>query len=170
MIDILKITIPALLVLITAYMLISKLLRNEDERRNFELQKGNASILIPIRLRAYERLSLVLERTAPQKIVLTTLEQDMNCFDFQLKLLDNIRQEFSHNVSQQIYVSEELWNAIRTVQESLLQLVNTVASKYDPNENATALAEKIIEIYATAEHTPTEIAMHMLKGEVQSYF
>jgi len=61
--DILKITIPALLVLLTAYLLLDKLLRNEDNRRKFELTKSNLTTLVPIRLRAYERLILVLERT-----------------------------------------------------------------------------------------------------------
>ena len=64
-IDLFKIILPALIVLLTAYLLINKFLRNEEKRRNFELRKEGTAIITPIRLRAYERLILVLERTTP---------------------------------------------------------------------------------------------------------
>ncbi|MBP6260681.1 MAG: hypothetical protein KA370_04205, partial [Paludibacter sp.] len=108
MIEILKIVLPALLVLLTAYLLIDKLLRNEEQRRNFEIRKKNNSIVTPVRLRAYERLMLVLERTSPNTIVISTIKPGMTSFDLHTQLIENIRNEFSHNSAQQIYVSNEL--------------------------------------------------------------
>jgi hypothetical protein len=169
MIDILKITVPALLVLITAYLLIDKLLTAENKRRDFELRKANISTITPIKLRAYERLVLVLERTAPNVIVLNTLKSGMTNFELQTALLKNIRDEFSHNFSQQIYVSDELWTSIITAQQSLIQLTNACASKCKAENNGTELAEVLIKLYAESEQTPTEIANNLLKKEIRAF-
>lgn len=166
MIEILKIVLPALLVLLTAYLLIDKLLRNEEKRRNFEIRKKNNSIVTPVRLRAYERLMLVLERTSPNAIVVNTIKSGMTSFELHTQLIEGIRNEFSHNSAQQIYVSNELWNAVYMAQESLIQLINGCASKVQPDQEATKLAEIIIQVYSSAEQTPTEIASKLLKKEV----
>jgi len=168
--DILKIILPALLVLLTAYLLIDKLLRNEEKRRNFELRKNSSTAITPIRLRAYERLMLVLERTTPATLILNIAKPGMTNMEFHAQLLASIRQEFSHNLSQQIYVSDEAWRYIRGAQESLLQLINTCASKCDPNDSASGLAELIIHVYGVTEQTPTELAIDKLKKEVRNYF
>lgn len=167
---ILEIILPALLVLLTAYLLLDKLFRNEEKKRNFEIFKNNVSIITPIRLRAYERLIILLERTAPNKLILNVLKPNMTNFDLQTELLNTIRQEFAHNLSQQIYVSNELWNYIQATEESLLRLINMCASQCNPTDSANVLAEKIIEIYNASEHTPTEQAIEKLKVEVRSYF
>jgi predicted Zn-dependent peptidase len=168
--DILKIVLPALLVLLTAYLLIDKLLRSEEKRRNFELRKNSSSTITPIRLRAYERLILVMERTTPATLILNVAKPGMTNLEFHSQLLASIRQEFSHNLSQQIYVSDEVWNYVRSTQESLLQLINMCAAKCNPNDSASGLAELIIQVYGASEQTPTELAIDKLKKEVRNYF
>lgn len=168
--DILKIVLPALIVLLTAYLLIDKLLRNEEKRRNFELRKLSSSTITSIRLRAYERLMLVLERTTPSTLIVNAAKPGMTNMELHTQLLSNIRQEFSHNLSQQIYVSNEAWNNIRGAQESLLRLVNTCSSKCNPANSATELAELIIQVYDASEQTPTEQAIDVLKKEVRLFF
>jgi hypothetical protein len=168
--DILKIVLPAILVLLTAYLLIDKLLRSEIKRRNFELRKESLSTLTPIRLRAYERLILVLERTTPAALILNVAKPGMTNMELHTQLLASIRQEFSHNLSQQIYVSNEIWTCIRSAQESLLRLVNTCASKCNPANSANELSERIIQVYNASNQTPTEVAIDLLKKEVRLYF
>ena len=168
-IDILKIVLPALLVLLTAYLLIDKLLKNEEKRRSFELKKEKVNTLTPIRLRAYERLILVLERTTPSTLIVNVAKPHMSNLELHTELLASIRQEFSHNLSQQIYVSDEIWNYIRGAQESLLRLINSCAAQCNPANSATELAEKIIQVYGNSEQTPTEQAIDKLKKEVRIY-
>ena len=167
--DILKITIPALLVLLTAYLLLDKLLRNEDNRRKFELTKSNLTTLVPIRLRAYERLILVLERTLPANLIVNTIKPEMSNMELHSLLLGTIRQEFSHNISQQIYVSDNLWIYIRGAQESLLKLINTCAAQCNPSNSGAELAERIIQVFSSSEKTPSEVAIEKLKTEVRNY-
>ena len=170
MIEIIKIIIPALLVLITVYILLDKMLKNDQNQKLNELHKKNISTTTPLRLRAYERLMLVLDRTSPTNLIVTNYEHSMTCFDLQSKLLSILREEFGHNASQQIYVSNELWTAIRATQESLVKLINLCSSQFTPDTPATALAEKIIEIYSQSEQSPGEVASELLKKEVRGLF
>jgi len=167
---VLYIVLPAAFVLATAYLLIDKMLKNDEKRRNFELRKQNLGIVTPIRLRAYERLMLVLERTTPDTLILNNANGKMNCLELQKKLLSAVREEFSHNASQQIYVSNDLWSAIRLTQESLLQLINSCAVSCQPDEPAEILAGRIIQVYTSSGETPTEAASLLLKNEVKSLF
>ncbi len=168
--EILKIILPAIVVLVTAYLLIDKLLKNDERRRRFELHKNNLSTTTPIRLRAYERLTLVLERTNPNLLIINTVKPGMTNLELQTLLLSSIREEFSHNLSQQIYVSNECWEYFRTAQESLLKLVNTCAVQCNPTENAGILAERIIQVFGNSDRTPTELAIEKLKNEVRTLF
>ena len=167
--EILQIILPAILVLITAYILLQKMLGNEENRRNYELRKEKASLITPVKLRAYERLMLLLERTTPSTLLVTVAKPGMTSKDLQSELLVTIRQEFSHNLSQQIYVTDEVWNYIRSTQESLLRLVNGCAAQCNPTDSAAALAELIINTYTSSEQPPTEIAIEKLKAEVRRF-
>lgn len=169
MLDFIKIVLPAVVVFLTAYFLIDKLLKNEDKRRSFELKKNGQNSITPIRLRAYERLILVLERTTPNTMLLNIAKPNMTNHQLHSQLLSTIRNEFSHNNSQQIYISDEVWNYLKAAQESLLRLVNTCFSECNPNGPASELAERIIHVYQMSNNTPSELAATMLKEEVRRY-
>jgi hypothetical protein len=165
-----KIALPAVFVLITAYLLIDKLLKAEGIRRDFELKKQSNTVITPIRLRAYERLILVLERTSPSILIVDLIKPEMTNGEFHTLLLSTIRQEFSHNLSQQLYVSDDAWNFVRSAQESLFRLVNTCSTKCNPSHSAAELAEIIIQVYNSSDQTPTELAIEKLKNEVRILF
>jgi hypothetical protein len=161
---------PAILVLVTAWFLLKKLLNEHELQRRFELRKNTQNLVTPIRLRAYERLMLLVERTHPEKLVLNTYKAGMTVFELQNALTANLRQEFSHNISQQIYVSAGLWNEISNVQQTLLKLINLVASKLEPNADGTILAQGVISIYDEPEVTPIIRTTELLKNEVTQFF
>jgi hypothetical protein len=170
MIEILKIIVPALLVMLTAVFVLTKMLKNEEKKHLYQLKKNGEDITLPLRLRAYERLTLLLERSAPNALIVAAVKPEMNCMELQNILLETIRKEFSHNVSQQIYVSNQLWKALKTTEESLVRLINTCASKVNAQDNALKLAELVIKVYASAEVTPSEMALALLKNEARGLF
>ncbi len=157
-------------VLLAAYLLLDRLLKADEQKRAVELRRQGTAQLVPIRLRAYERLALFLERTRPDTLMLNVLKPGMDCRQLHTRLLEHIRQEYAHNVSQQVYVSDEVWEAVVATKESLLRLVNTCAASCDAGSGAQVLAEKIIQIYAASPDTPSEIAMQRLKDEVRRIF
>lgn len=168
--EILKYILPALIVMMTAYFLFDRMLSDKDKKRKQELIRKDRSTILPIRLRAYERLMLLLERTNPANMILEIIKPGMTCIDFQTKMVENIRKEFEHNYTQQLYVSDELWTAVIDTQENLIKLINTVSQQFKATDPATKPAENIIRIYSETVENPTQIAVSILKSEVRNQF
>lgn len=168
--EIFKYILPAFIVMMTAYLLFDKMLSSEEKKRKHELATKKQSAITPIRLRAYERIMLLLERTNPGMVILNVLKPGMSCLEFQTALIQAVRSEFEHNYAQQIYVSEELWRAVSATQENIIKLINTTATHFKPDEPATIMAESIIRVYSEIDENPTQVAIDILKTETQNQF
>ncbi len=168
--EILKITLPALIVFLTAYFLIRDMLESGQKRREFEFRMNNTKNVTPIRLQAYERLALLLERISPQSLLIRVPPHDLTSSDFHHQLLASVRQEFEHNLSQQIYVSPILWETIRGARENLISIINKSAEEVDRDAPALLLSKKIIENYIDEENQVILIAMNELKKEIGKLF
>ena len=168
--EVFKIVLPAFIVMMTAYLLFDRMLVNEDKRRKAELLKKHHSVVTSIRLRAYERLALVLERTHPSAMMLEVIQPGMSCREAQGKLLSFVRAEFNHNLSQQIYVSDEVWEAVKAVHDNMIKIINTTSQYLNPNEPASKLAEVIIRMYSELDENPSSVALSLLKAETHQLF
>lgn len=166
--EILKYTIPGVLVIVATYIIIGKFFSNEEDKREHEIRRANQKVAFPTRLRAYERLILFLERTSPENLIPRVLKSNITIIELQGLLIKNIREEFEHNLSQQIYVSDETWSLVVTVKENLVKLVNVGAANTKPTDRAIELSKLILEMHSTAEVTPTETAIEHIKKEVRT--
>ena len=163
-------TIPSLLILISFAIILRKMLNNEREIRNFYLRKQTHEIVTPIRLRAYERLVLLLQRTQPTSILMRQNLNKMTVLRLQTELLKQIREEFEHNAAQQIYVSQAAWTLVSNAKESLINLVNVSAAQYQPTDPALPMAQLLIKAYGDFENPPSEVALKYLRDEVTKNF
>jgi len=163
---ILAATIPAVLIIIIVYLLIDKMLKAENTRRNFEIRKSSVQTMTPIRLKAYERMVILLERINPESILTRQNLKDMSALQLQSALLQQIRQEWEHNISQQLYIKSDSWIMLRNAKESMIQLINTCAAEATMNASALDFAKLIIETYHSVEKTPLDAALAMLKVDV----
>lgn len=170
MLEILKYILPSLLVLLATCVVLVVQMRAETARQLAALKREQANVVTPVRLRGYERLALLLDRTVPETMLLNMNLPEMNCLQLQTALLTQIRQEYDHNAAQQIYVSNELWNLVRASKESLLHLVNVCAQNFKQEDPALKFAETLIKTYNYTPDTPTELAMKRLKQEVRELF
>src|ERR1035437_3806744 len=168
--EILKIVLPAIIVFLTAYFLFRDMLENSQKQREFEFRIKNGKKVTPVRLQAYERLALLLERISPKSLLMRISPNDITAFEYHQQLLSHIRQEFEHNFSQQIYVSAILWETIRGARENLIGIINKSAEEINNDAPALALSKKIIENYIEEEDQPILIAMNELKKEVGKLF
>lgn len=170
LLEILKYTLPALIVFITAYLMLTKLLNNEDKRRKVEAILNNQKMITPIRLQAYERMALMLERISPQSLVLRSQKPNMTNQDLQAALLRNIRSEFEHNMAHQLYISDKAWEMIKSAKENLLKLINQNAIAIKPDGPAIQLSKNILEKMLDSDKDPTKKAILYLKSEIRSLF
>lgn len=139
--------------------------QKESQEQWLSKEKSHQKPALNMRLKAYERLTLLLERISPEKLIQHQIEQQMSCSQLQLKLLKSIREEYEHNLTQQLYVSDEAWQAIIFAKESIVQLINISMTQVKADDSALDLSRLIIESYQKAETTPTESALRQLKGE-----
>ena len=124
-VEILKITLPALLVFLAGYLAIERLLREEANRRKVELTVNSKKITTPIRLQAYERIVLFLERISPESLLVRVNQPGLSVQKFQSALLASIRSEWEHNLSQQIYISPKAWGLVKNAKDNVVKLINT---------------------------------------------
>ncbi len=161
-------TIPALITGAVALYFFKFHTDNEEKRRNFLLLKEKQNKALPLRLQAYERMALFLERISPEKLLIRVKPSGKNPLHYQNKLIQNIDQEFEHNLAQQIYMSETCWNAIVTAKNATTQLIR-MSHASEGVETADELREKIIQ--NTMENdNPTKTALSYLKEEVKKIF
>ena len=151
--------------LLATWLVMYKLFSAEQQKREWELKKAAQKEISPIRLRAYERLALMLERTQPEHLLLDLDIASMTVGQLQQRLLQTIRLEFDHNMSQQIYVSEEVWEAITNARSQMSGFVNAIAIQLPKDSTALDYAKTLLTAYATNGETANEKALHLLKAE-----
>ncbi len=122
--------------------------------------------LMAMQVDAVQRLVLFLERIAPNNMIMRLNNPGLPAGAFQAKLLETVRQEFEHNLAQQIYISPEAWRITKNSKEEVLKIINMSATKMAPTAMANDLSRGIFEITAQLEHQPTEAAIAFLKDEL----
>ena len=169
-IELIKIVIPASIVLYAVYLIVRSFISKELELRKLEVRSRSIETILPARLQAYERMTLFLERISPQNMLIRLNNPTYTAKDFQKILLDEMRNEYNHNASQQVYMSEDLWNKIKNAKEDLTILVNEAASHMTEGATSIDLAKKIFELTLDKKVDPIGLAMTELKQEIQQTF
>lgn len=167
--DLLKITIPAGLVLYLAYLLVRSFLQKQLDEIAFSVRQKNQEIVVPIRLQAYERVVLLLERITPSNLISRLSSSEYSAEEFQQILIHEIRNEFNHNLSQQVYMSESSWTYVITAVEQTISVINSSKNGLDGNAKGFDLAKAILENTAGEEDSSKQ-AIKYIKEEIQDVF
>ena len=165
-----KILIPASVVLYAVYLMVRSFINKEIELRKLEIRSRSIETILPNRLQAYERMCLFLERISPPNMLLRLNNPGYSAREFHKLLLDEIRNEYNHNVSQQIYMSEDVWSMIKGAKEDLTILINEASSQMAPEATSLDLARKIFELTLEKKAEPLGHALTELKKEIQQTF
>jgi hypothetical protein len=168
--DILKLTLPAVIVGATAYLLLKALL-DERQRMDLALLRNDAQkITLPLRLSAYERMMLLCDRADVANTMLRVRMPGMKVRELRGVLLMAINQEFEHNVSQQLYVSDTLWQIIRMARNNTLAMVTMTGSDIDPDAPADVLANALLQAIDEQSITPMQTAIMAVRMEAGKLF
>lgn len=172
--EILKITLPALLVALLAYFLIRQFLDKDENRQELfnrqQLKLDMQKTMLPLRLQAYERLALLLERISPANLLIRVNLMGMTAEQLHSALTQVLRDEFDHNLSQQVYVSGKAWENLRNAREELIRMINSAASKLSADATGADLATEIFTIDLQPGKQAYQVALDQLKEEFREYF
>jgi len=143
LLNLLMYAIPSLIVGALAFLFFREHVENEDNRRKFLMHKQLQKESLPQRFQAYERFSLFLERISPNKLLTRIAPVSANKDDYQALLVNSIEQEFEHNLSQQIYVTDNCWSIINASKSATIQLIRKAALS-EKVDSANKLREVIL--------------------------
>lgn len=165
--EILKYTLPSAIVFLTVYLLLKQYFEQERIKMNVTQQKERYQISLPLKLQAYERLALFLERIRIPVLMMRFPMGDVNSNNLCKTLMLGIQQEFEHNMVQQIYISEKLWDIIVLAKDEVLHEVDAAAQQFQDTEKTKHYLLTIAHQNATKV---IDVALHAIKKEIQSVF
>jgi hypothetical protein len=168
--EILKYLLPALVVFATTFYMVRKYFEGEEKKRRHQLFLNNQTMITPLRLQAYERTILFLERISPENLIMRVNKSGFSCQQLQAELLQSIRSEFEHNLSQQIYISHGAWEMLKIARGRTIQLINTMAEKVGKDSPAITLSKAILESMVDEEKIPAADAIAFIKKEISQLF
>lgn len=156
-----------ILIVASVYLVLNRLLLSHERQRNIELLKSSRSITVSLRLQAYERLVLFLERISPDMLLLKLKEQAPTNADLHLAILRQIRFEYEHNISQQLYVGDRVWTRVKEAKEKTALFVNDLAKRTSPTSASVELANLILDNMMSENASPVAEVIAELKAEAK---
>jgi hypothetical protein len=165
-----KILLPAALVLYAMYLGVKVMVAKELAQKEMEIRQKNIEITLPVRLQAYERMILFLERISPNNLVVRVNQPDLSARAFHQILLQEIRDEYNHNVSQQVYMSIDVWSEIKTAKEDLITAINASSNDLTDESTSLDLAKRLLEQFMEKNIDPIDNAIKSLKEEISKTY
>lgn len=162
--------LPGALLVILATILLNKQGQRQRQQDHMRLSTENRKLTVPMRLAAYERLTLLLERISPESLVVRIPSHNASCAQFEAQLLASIREEWNHNLSQQVYVSETAWTFAQKARGQMVQLVRLCAEKVPQEAPAQEMVNILLLSLNELPQHPTQTALKVLREEAQSLF
>jgi hypothetical protein len=137
----------------------------ENKKQLLSAKLGNQQIITPLRLQAFERMILFLERINPNSVIMR-LNISVPASVLEAELLKTIRSEYEHNLAQQIYMSKNTWDAITKAKDETIKLISIASSRVNPAAPGMELAQNLLAVASQLSHLPTKKAIDAIKEEI----
>ncbi len=168
--EILKYTVPAGLVLTAVMMVMKEQQKKAETQERYQVVQQTYKEVMPLRLQAYERAILFLERISLDNLVLRVDGRQKTVRQFQSELLTEIRAEYDHNVAQQLYISESGWDSLVRAKDRTVTMINQAARELSPEVAGTELGKKVLNKMVEMESAPAGDAIRLLKRDIHRMF
>ena len=150
-----------------AFFLLWYYLKHSKKPGQASTPPDDQKIILPLKLQAYERFVLLLERIHPANLVMRVNSAELSSLQLQSQLVRSIREEFEYNLSQQLYVSGPSWELIKNAKEETIALINQASGKVSDNAHSSELIKAIFDISMAKGKLPVETALEAIKRELQ---
>jgi len=165
LLEIIKLTIPGLLTFLAAYFVLKTYMENQQKLQHLKMQQEQQKSSLPLRLQAYERLSLFCERISLPNLLLRVRKPDMSNGELRVSLLLAVQQEYEHNITQQVYVSSQLWEIIKLARDESVNAISIIAEKANAKSDAKELTGMLLNYVNQQEVMAVEKALLAIKRE-----
>jgi len=153
-----------------AYFIIKNDIQNYFRFKTLAANKDNTSTFLPLRLQAYERLIIFIDRINPANLLVRLHQQGIPVAELQALLLNEVKSEFQHNITQQLYIDSASWNIVRKLKDDTIAMVNNVVQNLPKDAAGIELSKKVLQHMSTIEENPYDLTINHLKGDIQKLF
>ena len=167
LLDILKLTLAGVGVIYVAFYLVKPYLDKSENMQLLELKKTISSQTLPLRLQAYERIVLFVERANPSNMLVRLNEAGMSAAELHSMVVSEIRNEYQHNITQQIYVSSRAWLIVKRVKDDTLSVVTNAIKGLPENATGLELSKTILAHLSHLEDNPYDIALKIIREDME---
>lgn len=164
------IIIPAGAVFMTAYYFIKREAEKDLRLMNIDLRKERQTHFLPLQTEAHQRAILLMERIHPNSLVMRHHNPGLPAAALQIKLIESIREEYDHNVAQQLFINPETWAMVKKSKDETIKIISLAGQQMNATSVGMDLSSKIFEIVAEVGTLPTEIATEAIKKDLQKLF
>lgn len=152
------------------YFLVKQMFDRDYKMKLIESKRMLQKEVLPLRLQAFERMTLFLERISPESLIVRTLHPEMTVRELQQQLITTVRNEYEHNITQQVYVDAQTWILIKNAKEDILRLINSSSEACNRDDKAIELTKTIFDNVMREEIVSMQKALGYLKAEAQQLF
>ena len=163
--EIIKLTIPALVVFWTVHTLLGRFLEGQQQLKGLEVREQLQKTTIPLKLQALERLSLFCERISIPNLLLRLNDQSGNAQSYRVALMLAIQHEFEHNITQQVYVSQQLWSIIKAARDDTVNFIDVVSDKLEEGASSADFRQALLNYHVSREVSGLDTALLAIKKE-----
>lgn len=165
--DLLKYTLAGLFIFFTAYFVLKSHFDTYYNLKALEYKTLVVKDMLPLKLQAYERMTLFVERINPSNLMLRLHQPGMSSKEMQSIILAEVKAEYQHNISQQLYISKDAWNIIKRVKDDTIGLVNHAVNNLHPEATAVELSKIVFAKLEELEENPYDLALLVMKNDIQ---
>jgi hypothetical protein len=170
LLDILKYTVAGIGIIYVAFYIFKPYLDKTTALQTLEFKKAIASQTLPLRLQAYERLVLFIDRINPSNMLIRLNGNAYSAAELNSIILNEIRTEYQHNVTQQIYVSTQAWAILKSVKNDTIALVTSAVKTMPDNASGLDLGKVILTHLSKLEEDPYEKATNLVRQDLDHIF
>lgn len=158
------------LILASVLIVIQFYFSRSKKPQDSPLRLEDHKIILPLRLQAYERIVLFLERIAPNNLIIRVNRPELNAYQLQSALIKTIREEFEYNLSQQLYISSKAWEMVNNAKEETIKLINVAAGRVPETASSAELVRIIFDMIMETDKLAVHVTLETVKNEIRQTF
>jgi hypothetical protein len=170
LLDIVKFTLAGIGIIYVAFYLFKPYLDRAEKVQMVELKKTIASQTLPLRLQAYERIVLFIERVNPANMLIRLHGEAASAAELHALVVSELRSEYQHNISQQIYVTARTWTLVKRVKDDTLSVINNAVKALPESASALDLSKTVLAHLSHLQDNPYDIATNMIREDIEQLF
>jgi hypothetical protein len=167
LLDVLKYTLSGFFVILGSYFLFKSQFDAYYNLKELEYRSSVLKDILPLRLQAYERMTLFIERINPSNLLLRLHVSGMSAKEMQNLILTEVRAEYQHNLAQQIYLTHDAWQIIKRVKDDTISIINSAVKSLPADASAVDLSKVVFSRLDSIEENPYELALLVIKKDIQ---